>query len=240
MNILDGIDADVAAAVADIFSDTTHQFTGAMTLDGRGGQTRSKSTQTVQAIVMDYNNHARALAGIPSNERKVLVAGHGITPKPSPDDVLVQGNEAWQVIEVSRDPASAVYTCRCRPVAVPAGIVSILVDSGASAVAQPGTPQVITLLAASSIVEARAGTPVSPVRVSAPAEAIATPGVPRVDILIDAGAAAIAQSHGDVVADTGAGQPIGLLLALTKASSSSPQTSAGEPMGLLLTLTKAA
>jgi hypothetical protein len=133
MSILDGIDADVAAAVADIFRETTHQFTGGMVSDGRGGQTRSKSTQTVKALVVDYKAYVRATAGIPSNERKVMVQGYGMSPTIGPDDLLVQGDEAWQVIEVSKDPANAVYTCRCRPVAVPSGIVPVLLLASAEA-----------------------------------------------------------------------------------------------------------
>ncbi|MEL7203187.1 MAG: hypothetical protein AAGL19_03390 [Pseudomonadota bacterium] len=238
MTILDGIDADVAAAIADIFKDGTHQFTGVSVSDDRGGQRRSTSTQAVKVLVTDYKDFVRATSGIPSNERKVMVQGFGMSPTPSPDDVIVQGEEAWQVVEVSKDPASAIYTCRCRPVAVPAGIIAILVDAGASVVAQPGRPPISALISASSSVEALAGTPVSLVRVSAPSQSIANPGTPRVDVLINAGAAAIAQPHGAVVDESGAGEPIGLLLALTKAPS--PVVGAGEPMGLLLTLTKAA
>jgi len=119
MSILDGIDADVAAAVADIFEEATHRHTGSQVSDSRGGTTRTASTQTVNVLVTDYKDYIRATSGIPSNERKVMVQGFGMSPPPAPDDVIVKGSEAWHVIEVSKDPADAIYTCRCRPVAVP-------------------------------------------------------------------------------------------------------------------------
>lgn len=119
MSILDGVPATVATAVNDLFpAASLHHQTGQVS-DGRGGFTPASQTQAIKALVEDYSDYIRATAGIGSNERKVMVVGHGLPHTPNPNDIIVQGGSAWLIVEVSRDPASAIYTCRCRPVAVP-------------------------------------------------------------------------------------------------------------------------
>ncbi|MEO0955677.1 MAG: hypothetical protein AAFU81_01575 [Pseudomonadota bacterium] len=239
MGILDSIPSLIENVMGDLlFQDGTLASKAGQVSDGRGGYTPSTVSLPIKALLEDYNDYIRATSGIPQNERKVLILGNSLTSAPKPEDVVVMNEQGWYVVEVSKDPANAVYTCRCRPTAVPSGLVPVLIDAGASVVAQPGRPPIPALIQASSSVESVAGTPVSLVQLSGPAQAVVDTGAPRVDVLIDAGAAAIAQSHGAVVDETGAGEPIGLLLALTKAPP--PVVGVGEPLGLLLTLTKAA
>ncbi|MEL6754950.1 MAG: hypothetical protein AAFP81_00830 [Pseudomonadota bacterium] len=239
MGILDSIPGLIESVMGDLlFEDGTMASKSGQSPDGRGGFKRSNVSVPVKALVEDYNDYIRATSGIPQNERKVLILGNSLSQTPKPEDIIIMGSQGWLVVEVSKDPANAVYTCRCRPTAVPSGINPVLIDAGASIVAQPGRPPIPALIQASSSVEAVAGTPVSLVKLSGAAQAVVDVGTPRVDVRINAGASAVAQSHGAVVDETGAGEPIGLLLALTKAPS--PVVGVGEPLGLLLTLTKAA
>lgn len=134
MSILDGVPALVATAVSDLFPEATLQYEGSAVSDGRGGFTKTKSVQTVKALVDDYTDFVRATQGIPRDERMVMVVGNGLAHKPTPSDIIIQGSEAWLVTEVSKDPANAVYTCRCKPTEVPSGIVPVLINAGASAI----------------------------------------------------------------------------------------------------------
>ncbi|HPE48702.1 MAG TPA: hypothetical protein PLR76_09900 [Hyphomonas sp.] len=115
MGILDDVPGIIAGAAGDLlFKDAVHTRTTARTSDGRGGFTETTANATVRALLTDYTAFQRLSLGIPSNERKILVLGHGLDPVPVPGDTITYEGYAWSVVETSRDPAKAVYECRCK------------------------------------------------------------------------------------------------------------------------------
>jgi hypothetical protein len=116
MSILDSIPATIGAAFNDIFRDATLSRVTPGTSDGMGGYAQTIITDACKGLVTEYTAFQRQAAGIPSNERKVLVLAStlasGLAPKPG-DRLLIQGR-TWSVVDVSSDPANATYECRAK------------------------------------------------------------------------------------------------------------------------------
>ena len=93
------------------------------TPDGRGGSTRLRLTEFVQAMVVDFSDQLRAANNIPTADRQILLLGLGLVP-PIPGDTLVIDAQAWTFVETSRDPSGAVYTMQGKPSEVPATSLS--------------------------------------------------------------------------------------------------------------------
>ncbi len=115
-NLLTGLDkliSDIAGPL--LFESATLTRAGSRSIDAETGQTfETTETEACQALVTDYTAFQRAQAGIPSNERKILVLGHGLSQEPRPGDRIMINGYNWSVIETSRDPAKATYECRSK------------------------------------------------------------------------------------------------------------------------------
>lgn len=116
MTILDSLPETIGAALSSVFRDATLSRVSARASDGRGGHAETITTDACKALVTEYTAWQRQSAGIPANERKILVLAStlasGMAPRTG-DEITIQGR-AWSVIEVSSDPANATYECRAR------------------------------------------------------------------------------------------------------------------------------
>lgn len=116
MSILDSLPATIGAALSGVFRDATLSRVSARVSDGRGGWTETITSDACKALVTDYTAWQRQAAGIPANERRILVLAStlesGMAPKTG-DALTIQGR-TWAIVEVSSDPANATYECRSR------------------------------------------------------------------------------------------------------------------------------
>lgn len=114
MTILDSLPSIIGAAFSDIFRDATLSRVTRGASDGRGGYAQTTTTDACKALVTEYTAWQRQSAGIPANERKILVLAStlesGMAPKTG-DMLTIQGR-VWSIVEVSSDPANATYECR--------------------------------------------------------------------------------------------------------------------------------
>jgi len=67
-----------------------------------------------RAIVEAYSEKFRLDGTVQQNDRKVLILANSITVRPQPNDRITISGITFTVIEVSTDPAEAVWTCRGR------------------------------------------------------------------------------------------------------------------------------
>lgn len=115
MGILDDIPALVAGAAGDLLfqSATLSQITARVS-DGRGGNSETATAYTVKALLTDYTDYQRHTQGIGASERLIMILGDGLTVVPSAGDIINYDGRDWSVVQVSRDPAKAVYNCRAK------------------------------------------------------------------------------------------------------------------------------
>jgi hypothetical protein len=114
MSILDSIPATIGAAFANVFRDATLTRVSGRTSDGRGGYSQTTTDDACKALVTEYTAFQRLSAGIPANERKILVLATTLAnsaPPATGDTITIQGR-TWSIVEVSSDPANATYECR--------------------------------------------------------------------------------------------------------------------------------
>ena len=114
-NLLTGLDkliADIAGPL--VFSSASLRRVARVS-DSRGGQTETETAADCKALVTDYSAFSKSSLGIPDTDRKILVLGHGLTPPPSPGNILVIDGYRWVIVATTRDPAKAVYECQSRP-----------------------------------------------------------------------------------------------------------------------------
>ena len=116
MGILDDVAGLVAGVAGDlVFEDGTLKRASVRAIDAQGRVSATSESVAIKGLVTDYSAFQRAQAGIPSNERKVLILGHGLVNDPAPGDVVAAQGGDWIVQEVSRDPARATFECRAKP-----------------------------------------------------------------------------------------------------------------------------
>lgn len=71
-------------------------------------------TYSCRAIVDVYSKYLISQGMVQANERKVLILAQSLTVSPVPGDrVTVQG-ATYEILDVSTDPATAVWECRSR------------------------------------------------------------------------------------------------------------------------------
>ncbi len=117
MSILDSIPALIAqTAGALLFEDATRTRAASQTSDGRGGYITVKETEAIRALVTDYSDYLKTVGGISGDERKILVQGEGLDAPIEQGETITIDGRVWSVLEVARDPASAVYEARCKAV----------------------------------------------------------------------------------------------------------------------------
>jgi len=114
-NLLSGLDKLVADIAGPLVFSAGIIVRKARTPDSRGGFTETETETACKLLLDDYSAFARTSLGIPDTDRKILVLGHGLTPPPTPGNVLVVDGYRWVVIATKRDPAKAIYECQGRP-----------------------------------------------------------------------------------------------------------------------------
>lgn len=115
MSFLDDIAEEIHDALAADFRDATLKVPGAATSDGQGGFTYGSPTEhACKAIVDQYSAFRRQADGIPANDRRIIVLGHGLTVDPKPGHTITAEGRDWSVIDVSRDPAGASWELQGR------------------------------------------------------------------------------------------------------------------------------
>ena len=73
------------------------------------------ATHSCKALVETYSMSLRADGLVAENERKIMILAGSISVMPKVGDVItVNGGQEFMVLEVSTDPATAIWTCRGR------------------------------------------------------------------------------------------------------------------------------
>jgi len=67
-----------------------------------------------RAIVENYDIRLRADGTIKENERQVMILANGIAVMPQAGDRVTVSGVTFTVLDVSTDPATAVWTCKGR------------------------------------------------------------------------------------------------------------------------------
>lgn len=115
MSILDGLAAGISDALSDVFHDGVLLVPGQRVRDGQGGWKAGEPIPyPCKALVDDYSDYRRAAVGIPANDRKILILGHGLTVEPRPGHTITAEGRDWQIVGVSRDPAGATWEVQGR------------------------------------------------------------------------------------------------------------------------------
>lgn len=115
MSILDDLPEVIAEALEDVFRPAALLVPGAKISDGQGG---FKSGQPVEypckALVDDYSDMRRATAGIPTNDRKIIILAASVSVPPAVGHAIRAESRDWQIISLSRDPAGATWEVQGR------------------------------------------------------------------------------------------------------------------------------
>jgi hypothetical protein len=117
MSILDDLPALIGDALGSTFRDGSISVPGAQTSDGQGGYTTAAATvSTCKLLVEDFSDFRRASAGIPANDRKIIILASTISPAVVPvvGWTVTAESRDWQIIAVVRDPAAATYELQAR------------------------------------------------------------------------------------------------------------------------------
>lgn len=117
MSFLDDIPDLIADALADDFRPATLKVPGEPTSNGEGGWIPGvTASRTCRALVDDYSDFRRSALGIPAKDRKIIVLAATVQDGASPavgHTLNIEGRD-WQIIAVTRDPASATWECQAR------------------------------------------------------------------------------------------------------------------------------
>lgn len=115
MSILDSIPQIVADATAGVARDITYHKPGEPTSDGWGGWTPGTPQDIAcKGIVDDYSAVARSVAGIPANDRRIIIFAATLAHTPKPNETLTAEGRTWTIIAVNRDPAAATWEIQVR------------------------------------------------------------------------------------------------------------------------------
>lgn len=80
------------------------------------------TTWSIQGLVDNYTKYAKAQAGIPEADVKVLIlAGQNPSLRPVKDDRVLLGGRWYQLRNASTDPAIAVWECQAFECEAPDG-----------------------------------------------------------------------------------------------------------------------
>lgn len=117
MSLLD----DIRAAIGGAFSDTSLFFSDAtLTHPEQGGGWNEAPAEAdaypCKAMIDTYSDHMRATADIPGTDVRLMIVGASILVDPLKGDTVTLQGRRWTLIEVSTDPARAMWTCQARPV----------------------------------------------------------------------------------------------------------------------------
>ena len=117
MSLLTGLDkliADVAGPL--VFQRASLLRGSGYSISAATGQmVNTQTTEDIQVIEADYTDRHRASLDIPDQDRRLSILGYGVaTPRPG-DRVSVRGF-IWEIVNIARDPAGALYDCQVKPI----------------------------------------------------------------------------------------------------------------------------
>ena len=124
MSILDGLPAEIADALGDVFRDGVLKVPGAPTPDGQGGTIPGDSFGfACKALVTEYSAYRRQALGIPASDKLVIILAASVeedqTPKvghtiEAADPMNGFAAKEYAIIAITPDPAAATYECQAR------------------------------------------------------------------------------------------------------------------------------
>jgi hypothetical protein len=117
MSFLDDLPDLIADALGDDFRNGVLKIPGTSSPDGQGGWIPSDPVEhTCKALVDDYSDFRRSALGIPGVDRKIIVLAATVQggARPAVGHTLSIEGRDWQLVGVSRDPASATWECQGR------------------------------------------------------------------------------------------------------------------------------
>jgi hypothetical protein len=116
-NILSGVAGIVYEAAGPLlFTDAVMYTQANGSLDSYGQFVSTGDPQDCAVLEADYTTLHRASKNIPETHRKLLVLGYGLSEVPKPGDKIDLEGLRWEIVETSRDPAGAVYSCQSKPI----------------------------------------------------------------------------------------------------------------------------
>ncbi|ENX34906.1 hypothetical protein F889_01546 [Acinetobacter colistiniresistens] len=122
MSLRAELQSDLAEAFDDDLADAVHTFTCVritkknfdpvhetyeeeeLSYSGRG------------VLFGQYKSYDIANLGIPATDSKATVLQNEVTEEPAIDDIWVTDNMSYRVINISKDPLSAIWICQLRKV----------------------------------------------------------------------------------------------------------------------------
>lgn len=115
MSILDDLPDVIAEALDDVFRDAVLLIPGSQISDGQGGFKPGPAVEyPCKALVDDYSDMRRTTAGIPGNDRKIIILAASVATSPAVGHAIRADGRDWQIISLSRDPAAATWECQGR------------------------------------------------------------------------------------------------------------------------------
>lgn len=116
MSILEGLPAEIADGIDDLFFDATITRAPATGNPFASPTPDVVTTVDARALADTYSDQLRATGGIPDTHIKILILAEplgGFTPQ-NADEIQYRGR-AYQIVRVDTDPAQAVWTAEARP-----------------------------------------------------------------------------------------------------------------------------
>lgn len=115
MSILDDLPDVIAEALDDVFRPATLKVPGPQVSDGQGGYISGPPVEhPCKVLVDDYSDMRRATAGIPTNDRKIIILAASVAVSPAVGHAIRAEGRDWQIIALARDPARATWECQGR------------------------------------------------------------------------------------------------------------------------------
>lgn len=115
MSILDELPDILAEALDDVFRDGVLKVPGTRTSDGQGGWINGDPVEhSCKALVDDYSDMRRASAGIPANDRRIIILASTLGAEPQVGHTIHAEGRDWQIVALGRDPAGATWEAQAR------------------------------------------------------------------------------------------------------------------------------
>lgn len=115
MSILDDLPDVIAEALGDLFRPAVLMVPGNKVSDGQGGWKPGPTVEyPCKALVDDYSDMRRNTAGIPANDRKIIILAASVAASPAVGHAIRAEGRNWQTISLSRDPAAATWEVQGR------------------------------------------------------------------------------------------------------------------------------
>lgn len=109
---LAGLARTVGNAFASTFYDATLSRDGANTGPSYDPTPGAPTTYPCKSIVEAYSEKFRLDGTVGDKDRKVLILANSLGVRPAPNDRITISGITFTILEVSTDPAEAVWECR--------------------------------------------------------------------------------------------------------------------------------